>query len=247
MPDALGYRARIGVLVPSTNTILEPELYAMAPHGVTCHVSRMYVAQAAVGSGTEAETFIHNVHAATEVAIRDVLTLEPECLVHGFTGLSFMGGMPERQRLKNQLEQRAGVPVTTGADSVLAALRACGAHSIGIVTPQPEMVDEHYRRFFAESEMQVARLHHIHCPTALDIARVDEATVRRAMLDVNGSDVDAIVCVGADLACARLADEAERWLDKPVVSMAAALLWHTLRKLHISDQRRGFGFLLREH
>jgi hypothetical protein len=29
--------------------------------------------------------------------------------------------------------------------------------------------------------------------------------------------------------------------------MATALLWHTLRKLHITDQVRGFGFLLREH
>ena len=247
MPDALGYRARIGVLVPSTNTILEPELYAMAPHGVTCHVSRMYVPQATVGSAADAETFIQNVRSATDVAIRDVLTLEPDCLVHGFTALSFMGGAAERQQLKDQLEQRSALPVTTGADSVLAALRACGARSVGIVTPQPEMVDEHYRRFMADSDMQVARLQHIHCPTALDIARVDEATLRHAMLDVNGADVDAIVCVGADLACARLADEAERWLDKPVVSMATALLWHTLRELHITDQLRGFGFLLREH
>src|SRR5262249_28397689 len=43
-------------------------------------------------------------------------------------------------------------------------------------------------------------------------------------------------CGGADLACARLADEAERWLDKPVVSMATALLWHTQRQLHRSDR-----------
>jgi hypothetical protein len=95
--------------------------------------------------------------------------------------------------------------------------------------------------------MKVARMQHIHCPTALPIARVDEAMLRHAMLDVNGPDVDAIVCVRADLACARLADEAERWLNTPVVSMATALLWHTLRKLHTSDRLRGFGFLLREH
>jgi hypothetical protein len=43
MPDVLGYRAKIGVLVPSTNMILESELYAMAPHGVTFHTSRRYV------------------------------------------------------------------------------------------------------------------------------------------------------------------------------------------------------------
>src|SRR5712691_7390397 len=56
------------VLVPSTNTILEPELYAMAPKRVTCHVSRMYVPQSSIGSAPEVETFIQNVRAATDVA-----------------------------------------------------------------------------------------------------------------------------------------------------------------------------------
>jgi len=80
MTDVLGWRTRIGVLVPSTNTILEPELYAMAPQGVTCHVSRMYVPPASVGSAAEVENFINNIRAATDLAVRDVLTLEPDYL-----------------------------------------------------------------------------------------------------------------------------------------------------------------------
>ena len=39
--DALGHRAKVGILVPATNTIVEPELAAMQPPGVTNHVSRM--------------------------------------------------------------------------------------------------------------------------------------------------------------------------------------------------------------
>jgi maleate isomerase len=60
-------------------------------------------------------------------------------------------------------------------------------------------------------------------------------------------DIDAIVCGAADLASARLSDEAGRWLGKPVISMSTALLWYTLRARHIADQQRGFGFLLRDH
>jgi maleate isomerase len=37
MPDVLGYRAKMGVLGPSTNTIVEPDYYMMAPPGVTLH------------------------------------------------------------------------------------------------------------------------------------------------------------------------------------------------------------------
>jgi maleate isomerase len=76
--------------------------------------------------------------------------------------------------------------------------------------------------------------------------KVVEATLRRALVDVNSEDIDAIVCVAADLASARLADEAERWLDKPVIFMSTALLRYTLRAIQIADRARGFGFLLRD-
>jgi maleate isomerase len=45
----------------------------------------------------------------------------------------------------------------------------------------------------------------------------------------------------------RLADEAERWLGKPVLAINAVTLWHALRASGIADQRRGFGSLLRDH
>jgi hypothetical protein len=50
--------------------------FGMAPAGVTCHVSRMYVPPSSIGSAVAAETFIQNGRAATDVAIRDVVTLD---------------------------------------------------------------------------------------------------------------------------------------------------------------------------
>jgi maleate isomerase len=45
----------------------------------------------------------------------------------------------------------------------------------------------------------------------------------------------------------RLADEAERWLGKPVLSVNAAMLWHALRASNIGDRLFGLGSILREH
>ena len=39
----------------------------------------------------------------------------------------------------------------------------------------------------------------------------------------------------------------ERRLDKPVVAINAATLWHALRANGIPDRFAGFGSLLREH
>ena len=67
MPDILGYRAKMGVVVPSTNTTMEPELYAMAPHGVTFHIARLYLAQTALGSAEQAQAVVQAFHAALGV------------------------------------------------------------------------------------------------------------------------------------------------------------------------------------
>jgi len=39
--DTLGSRAKVAVIVPATNTVVQPEMEAMRPAGVTNHVSRM--------------------------------------------------------------------------------------------------------------------------------------------------------------------------------------------------------------
>ena len=43
MPDVVGWRAKLGVIVPSTNTVVEHDFNRMAPTGVTCHAGRMYI------------------------------------------------------------------------------------------------------------------------------------------------------------------------------------------------------------
>ena len=64
--DALGYRAKIGILVPATNTIVEPEMAAMQPPGVTNHVSRM----SRVKRPAHDLEQLHDVHRIEEVRSR---------------------------------------------------------------------------------------------------------------------------------------------------------------------------------
>ncbi len=40
--DALGYRKKFGVIIPSTNTIVEPDFNDMRVPGVTCHHARIW-------------------------------------------------------------------------------------------------------------------------------------------------------------------------------------------------------------
>ena len=73
MPDLLGYWAKIGVVVPSTNTTMEPEMHSMAPPGVTFHTARLYLAQSSLRTPEEAQKAAAAFQDALEIAVCDVV------------------------------------------------------------------------------------------------------------------------------------------------------------------------------
>jgi maleate isomerase len=247
MPDLLGYRAKIGIVVPSTNTTMEPEMHSMAPPGVTFHTARLYLAQSSIRTPEEAQNAAASFQDALKIAIRDVMTAEVDHLMIGVSALSFMGGVVGGQRFEESLKKMTSVPITSASAAAIAALRLSEVKRIGILSPHPAMFDEHHLRFFSESGYEVVKLYRIDCPTTLAIAMVEEARIRAALQDLLEAGSEAIVQVGTDLVLVRLADEAERWLGRPIVAVNAAMLWHALRAHDIQDRPPGLGSILRMH
>ena len=60
--------------------------------------------------------------------------------------------------------------------------------------------------------------------------RRDTETLRAALIELDGDDVDAIVQVGTNLSMVRLAAAAEMWLGKPIIAINTATYWHALRQ-----------------
>jgi maleate isomerase len=247
MPDLLGYRAKIGIVVPSTNTTMEPEMHSMAPPGVTFHTARLYLAQSSIRTPEEARKAAAAFQDALEIAIRDIMTAQVDHLMIGVSALSFMGGVIGGQCFEEGLKKITSVSITSASAAAIAALQLYDVKRIGILSPHPAMFDEHYLRFFTESGYEVAKLHRIDCPTTLAIAMVEETRIRAALQDLSEAGSEAIVQVGTDLVFTRLAEEAERWLGRPVLAVNAAMLWHALRAHDIQGRLSGLGSILRIH
>ncbi len=50
MPNVVGFRAKMGVIIPSTNTVVEADFWDMRIPGVTFHTGRIYIGQPALDS-----------------------------------------------------------------------------------------------------------------------------------------------------------------------------------------------------
>jgi maleate isomerase len=246
--DSLGYRGKFGVLVPSTNTVVQPEFDAMRPAGVTNHTSRIVIPDDPVRDDNDFALLMTRIQAALAQAVDAVTSCRPDRLILGMSAESFWDGAGGADTLQRQLEQQSGVPVTLAAGACREALACYGnPRRLAIITPYMPLGDTRVRAFFTELGFDVITLKGLRCPSPTQIAHVSEQTLSRVIREIDSPDIQAIIQVGTNLAMARLAATAETWLGKPVIAVNTATYWWALRQHGITDRIAGFGSLLAHH
>ncbi len=93
VPDTLGFRKRIGIVVPSTNTTVQPECEALRPRGVTNHTARSTIKERPLN--TEQAFFEHmaDMRDGIAVAIDQIMTAGLDHLIIGISLETFWGGV----------------------------------------------------------------------------------------------------------------------------------------------------------
>lgn len=246
MTDALAWRKKFAVIAPSTNTIVEPDFYRMSVPGVTAHVSRIHIRDQDLTDDSKFEHLLAQIREEIGHSIARVLTAEPDYMVMGMSAETFWGGVEGNRAFIDRVHEASGLGVATGAEACEKALKLYEAKRIAVITPYQQIGDDNVVAFFGDLGFEVVNIKGLRCPTAVAIAHVTEDELRDAIVEVNTPDVDAVVQCGTNLSMLRLADEAERWLAKPVIAINAATWWLALRSNGIEDQLHGCGGLLRD-
>ena len=246
--DALGYRAKVGIVVPATNTIVEPELAALQPPGVTNHVSRM---SAVLRPVHDMNLYRESISKSLETpeALAAVAACKPNVIIHGHSLNSFLNGISGAHAMKAQVEAMAGgIPVILPSLAMLRALEVLkGPRKLGVLTPWLPPADEACVQFFAAAGYEVVAIKGLKYATPFHIAAGDEAALNCAVDDVNVAGVECIVKVGTNSAMARLVKSMEARLGKPVLAINVISYWAALRFLGIHDKLTGYGQLVENH
>jgi arylmalonate decarboxylase len=235
-----GQRCRIGLLVPSSNTVCEIEFWQMAPPGISVHTSRMpFFATRHQRPLDEMETHLDRVFDEAKTAVPDVIA-------YGCTASSAKGDAMVKER---ELAEQAGVPTATAAAALVEALRALGATRIAMLTPYPPETNAKEVKFFAENGIEVLAEESI----IVDEAQLSfrnmclvpaERLIERAVALGSDERVEAVVLSCADMPTAGALPAIEAELDKPVISSVQALFWRALRLAGIDDPVPNAGRLL---
>ena len=249
-------RARIGVLIPSTNTGVEYDLQKFALDGVTWHPSRFWIeianwADESERSGddfnTVFERFLEALRDELPISIRNVLSAKISHLMLGMSAETFWGGLEGNRKFEEGIQSQIGdLGLTTGAGAARDALNCFKARTISVITPYPPIGDDNVSRFFGDIGFEVKKVKGLARPSATAIAETTIPMVIDAIREVDGDDVDAIIQCGTNLSTVDVFPTLEHYLGKPLIPINIACVWHALRASGVTDRITGKGRLLEE-
>jgi len=143
-----GWRARIGVIIPSANTTVEPEFGAFAPTGVSVHASRVR----SFGVTPEGmEKMLTQVDRAAD----ELVDAAVDVIVFACTSGSFTQAPDHGDRLQQALSDRLGIPVVSTTSAVIAACRKLGMSRLLLASPYTEAVNRQEAVFLAHYGLDV--------------------------------------------------------------------------------------------
>jgi len=240
-------RLRIGALIPSTNTVVEPEFAAMLPNGINAHAGRMLVSQPNTSTDALYKHLADQMLDALEPSVANLVTCQPDHLSLCMSAVAFYGGAKGDFAVRDRLAQMTDVPISTGPSALLAAVRAFGAERVVVLSPFQQEAQDETVRYFEEHDIEVVGSFTFLSTSTVAIATVSPAAVRDAIAANDSDRAELIMQVGTNLHMARLAAAAEWWLGKPVLHINTVLAWEAMRAHGIEDRVEGFGSLLSEH
>jgi maleate isomerase len=126
-------RIRVGLIVPSSNTVMENDLHLALPKPkYTVHTDRMYLTEA-----TRAQE-IQMIEDYAPAAARDLGTLNPDVLVFGCTSAGSLFGLDYDAKVCEKLSHIANCPTIGVITAVSEALKSLQAKDLAVITPYNE-------------------------------------------------------------------------------------------------------------
>jgi len=237
-----GWRARIGLIVPSPNTVAETEFWRMAPDGVTIHTTRLlYRADEVDDPLTDMEQFLPQ-------TLEELRGLEVDVVAYSCTASALR---TPHEHTRDEISQALDLPTVTTMGTILDAFRALGVTKIAVGSPYPDAVNDAEREYFESQGLTVTadeglvlfeaqeRLRHMNLVREEDVEALAEK--------IDSPEAQAVFLSCADLATLGVIDTLEKKLGKPVITSVQATFWGSLRAAGIEDRIEGFGRLLAAH
>ncbi len=237
-----GWRAKLGLIVPTTNTVNEAEWNMAAPEGVSIHGARIVLHTDVTSEAGKAAS-----KKDLRLAINSLSPAGLDAIAYGCTAGSLM---TPRHELADFMTEVCGLPcVTTGA-AIVDALLALDVTSVSVATPYDKSLNDHEAEFLDSQGITVRAIEGLgfgaNGPHEYALMhKVPKGDVVALARRVDDPAADGLLISCTDLPTFGIIDELEQALGKPVVTSSQATLWAAMNAAGLEPALPGLGRLLR--
>jgi maleate isomerase len=238
LSKGVGWRARIGLIVLSSDYTMEHEFARMlALPGLAVYHSRI---------DNDAQISVDSLAAMRARVAATAALLPPQdaldVVVFGCTSGSMVIGAAAIRELIQGVH--ANVLCTTPIEATAAALAALQLRKVALLTPYVDAINHQMRDHLLDAGVQVPVMASWNIADDEVVARLSADSVAQAVQELGSdADVDAVFvsCTNVPLV-AQIADLEQR-IGKPVISSNSATAWHCLRLAGVDDALPSYGRL----
>ena len=229
-------RYKLGLIVPSWNTVMEYETQRMAVNGTSVHSMRI---------SHTADTEENVIWMGTQVpaAAKLLAHAKVDVICYGCTGGGFIKGQGYDQQLSEEIKAATGIPGTTTIVGVTDALRVFGATKVCFASPYEPWLNEKLRVFLGQSGFDVLAIQGLGTQAH---STIKPEEVEALVMSVDKPEADAIFISCTNFGTLDIIESLEKKLRKPVVTSNSASMWKMMRMVGDESAVPGGGRLFSE-
>ncbi len=234
---------RIGMIVPSSNTVVEPicsRIFAGMEDVVTVHYSRLPVVRVSMEKDSDKQFEIQTMlQAANQLAQAKV-----DAIIWNGTAGSWLG-IDRDQKMCQEIEKETGIPMGTASLGMVQSYRDFGISRIHLVTPYIQEMNDAIIREYKKLGFAPADVTGLGITENTEIGSVTQEQLEQLCCDTHGTAGEGIAVVCTNLAAAWRAEEIERRTGAVVFDSVIAAVREGLRLAGLENLTfHGWGRLL---
>jgi maleate isomerase len=226
--------ARMGVILPTSNRLIEPQLYHYAPVQLGVHFARAQL----TGRWKKPVADLVPEVARAAATLADA---RPDLIVFNCTSTSMKEGPEGDARLLATIRDATGIEALSTAAAVMTALKALMMKRFVLITPYVQATNDHEIAYFRAMGFEVVH------DVALGLEGGDEFIqvpperwVDLALVN-NRPDSDGFLLACTNTTQIEAIGAIESTLGKPVVNSNQAVLWAAVNHLRAKSPALGPG------
>lgn len=238
--SGIGARANIGLLVLETDQTIEDEFRAIWPRdGVALYAARLHN-----DPNITPETLMEMKAEIPPTAKLLPFSVDFNVIAFACTSGALVIGEETVAELVRDV--KPGVKVTDPVTAARAAISSMGVKRVALLTPYVKEINVRLRNSLVERGLDIPVMGSFNEADDNVVARMTPDSIRDAIVKIGSQpDCDGVFVSCTSLRVAKIAEETEALIGKPVTSSNHALAWHMLRLAGIEDDIPGFGRLYR--